>query len=1056
MKYLKRISALLTAVALIFSLVLPASAAETNITISTLEDFLSFSEQCTKDTWSYGITVELVSDIDLSGQDFTPIPIFQGVFHGNGYTISGISFDKKGSKVGLFRTLTSSASVADLTVEGTLSPQGSASSIGLLAGENYGTINRCCAKGTVNGQEDTGGIVGLNGEEGQISDCSSSVSLTGVINTGGISGRNLGLIEHCSNLGSINIQADQETPSCVGGITGLSRGTIRGCINEGAVGYRHVGYNMGGIAGLQSGEISDCANTAYVRGRKDIGGIVGQFEPSVKLTYGNSPFEQLSESLSSLLKSMELFSDQVNGMASRGINDAEDLNASLQSIKDRVQYAGSEGKEDFSVMSDSLFQYCTDMNANLNTLLESLSRFANDSNEDLENALIHANNLLESLDALLDIDNDLKSDISSFENTVAEIRFSLETANTHSQAMQKELRELKQYIDEVIQLISSGEFQEALKLPLPSLNPVGHIKSILSAFNEISELSSKLPEQWETIRDKAGQALNQSERDIENALDGLYNSAGSLLRSARDFSYSSGKSAGELSRSADLIQKLLKEYTDLLADKAQSAADDIGNRLSDINSILNDMTISAEADNEALYNTSQQVLNEFDNIRKAIAELGKEPELVVTDLSDQVDCGPGLVSGCNVSGLVEGDTNTGGIVGSVSTELSNDPEATFDPGDLELMSDVYAELRAVIRNCRFDGDVISKNECSGGIAGRCAAGSIIDCSARGTVSTDEDYCGGIAGRTNGKIIRCACLIDISGDSWLGGIAGLGNDISCCRAMVTCQSEGEYLGAIAGQAEGTLTGNRYLDEDLAGLDGVDCLDSAQGLGFEDFSLLEYIPEDFLTFSYRFVANGETVAEIPFSYGGDLDVSLIPQTPEQNGEYGQWPSFPTENLRRSMILEAQFIAPLSTLADREGIARFLVEGSFSPDASLSVQEEDPEKQKVNGADTVSAWSYDVSGSKSDSVTIRLRTDGAENPAAAILLNGTWEKADSVLDGNYLVFTAPAQGRVMLLDDSKPMVLVVGLTGAAAIFAAAFATVTYKKRTLPKGGEKSKATQ
>ena len=153
MKYLKRISALLTAVTLIFSLVLPASAAETNITISTLEDFLSFSEQCTKDTWSYGITVELVSDIDLSGQDFTPIPIFQGVFHGNGHTISGISFDKKGSKVGLFRTLTSSASVADLTVEGTLSPQGSASSIGLLAGENYGTINRCCAKGTVNGQE---------------------------------------------------------------------------------------------------------------------------------------------------------------------------------------------------------------------------------------------------------------------------------------------------------------------------------------------------------------------------------------------------------------------------------------------------------------------------------------------------------------------------------------------------------------------------------------------------------------------------------------------------------------------------------------------------------------------------------------------------------------------------------------------------------------------------------------------------------------------------------------------------------------------------------------
>lgn len=98
-----------------------------------------------------------------------------------------------------------------------------------------------------------------------------------------------------------------------------------------------------------------------------------------------------------------------------------------------------------------------------------------------------------------------------------------------------------------------------------------------------------------------------------------------------------------------------------------------------------------------------------------------------------------------MSGTVEGDSNVGGIVGTVSAELGDDPEATFDFGDMKLMSDVYATLRAVVRNCRFDGAVTVKNECGGGVAGRCEAGAILDCAARGTVETGGDYCGGIAG-----------------------------------------------------------------------------------------------------------------------------------------------------------------------------------------------------------------------------------------------------------------------------------------------------------------------
>lgn len=166
MKQIQRGAALLTVLALLCTLTLPAAAASDTVTIATVQDLIDFSKQCTRDTWSQGITVELTADLDLSGSDFTPVPIFQGTFHGNSHTISGFSFEKKGSKTGLFRTLTASAVVEDLTVEGDLAPQGSASQAGLLVGENYGTVSRCAAQGSVSGQEDIGGLVGLNGESG--------------------------------------------------------------------------------------------------------------------------------------------------------------------------------------------------------------------------------------------------------------------------------------------------------------------------------------------------------------------------------------------------------------------------------------------------------------------------------------------------------------------------------------------------------------------------------------------------------------------------------------------------------------------------------------------------------------------------------------------------------------------------------------------------------------------------------------------------------------------------------------------------------------------------
>ena len=1031
MKQIQRGAALLTVLALLCTLTLPAAAASDTVTIATVQDLIDFSKQCTRDTWSQGITVELTADLDLSGSDFTPVPIFQGTFHGNGHTISGFSFEKKGSKTGLFRTLTASAVVEDLTVEGDLAPQGSASQAGLLVGENYGTVSRCAAQGSVSGQEDIGGLVGLNGESGCIQSCTSAAAVTGVTNVGGITGQNLGAVENSSNTGEINTQADQETPTSVGGIAGLSRGTIRGCTNSGAVGYQHVGYNMGGIVGLQSGEISNCSNTAPIQGRKDVGGIAGQFEPNTSLTYGPSPSQQLTNSLSSLFDQLEHFTNQLNDMVSRGVDDAQAIHDSLSAIQDRTHAAGTEGRDDFKAMSDQLYQHTTAISGSLDSLRDDLDQFSEEAGDQFQEALDQTDTLLSKLEKLASqADSGLGKAIHALEDTISGIRDQLQIIRIHRQAMAEELDNVKQYVSDVARLIAAGQFEQALQLPFPSLDLTGHVQAIAGALKEIPRLAAKLPGQWSDIHDQTSQALGQTGQDIDRALNALYEALTALNEAGDHFSSDLQEDLDAVNQKADAIRDLLKTYTDTLGDKAQSALDDIDSELSAIQDRVDSMTQAAGADNDALHATSQAIFDDMEAVRQAISGLGKEPELTVTDLTDEIDQGPGLVKGCTASGTVQGDSNVGGIVGTVSTELGDDPEATFDLGDLKLMSDVYATLRAVVRDCRFDGDVTVKNECGGGVAGRCEAGAILDCAARGTVETGGDYCGGIAGRTKGKVIRCAALTDLTGQSWLGGVAGLGQDITDCRTMVRADSDGEYQGAIAGQAEGTLTGNRYLMEDLAGLDGVDYAQTAQGLDFDAFSQLDYIPADFLTFSYRFEVNGQTVAEIPFQYGDDLDTSLVPEAPKQGEEYGQWPQFPTQDLRRSMVLSVQFTTPTSTLADQDGVAQLLVEGTFSPDASLTVDQEELPDQKVEGYTSRSAWSYTVTGSQSDTITVRLRAEGVEKPAAAVYQDGRWQRVDSTLDGSYLVFQAPTQGQVLLLEEQQLPLLTVGLIGGGTI--------------------------
>ena len=373
MNYAKRGAALLLALVFCLGLLPPAGAEGDTITIHDASGLLKLAQSCTSDTWSQGVTVVLAADISLAGTGFSTIPVFRGTFDGAGHTISGFAWLDKGSKVGLFRTLGEGAVVKNLILDGVVAPGGSQSQVGILAGENHGTVEQVTVTGDVTGDEDVGALVGVNGSSGVVRSCTNRASVTGNTNSGGIAGRNEGMIQSCTNLGEVNTGGNDAATNS-GGIAGRNTGTVADCTNHAAVGYAHTGYNTGGIAGIQNGALLRCFNDGEILGRKDVGGIVGQFEPYVTLTYGEDPMERLDGALASLSTLMTQLSGQIHSSAGDAVDDISAIHGSLSAIQDVIHGTGSDFNTDTSAAADQVYDAVQTINGAMSGLLDEVDR----------------------------------------------------------------------------------------------------------------------------------------------------------------------------------------------------------------------------------------------------------------------------------------------------------------------------------------------------------------------------------------------------------------------------------------------------------------------------------------------------------------------------------------------------------------------------------------------------------------------------------------------------------------------------------------------------------
>lgn len=363
-------AALLAALMLLACLpVTQADAAGNTIHISSEAELRDLAASCALDTWSRDKNVVLDSDLTLADPSFLPIPTFGGSFDGQGHTIHNVSITDSLSPAGLFGVVQAGGSVRSLHVVGTVTPSGDGRSVGGIAGENNGAIEKCSFTGTVSGQVYVGGIAGHTGVSGSILACETRGAAIGGSMTGGITGYNEGLLADCTNSACINVEStdprlDLEdldltlTPDLsklgqanagasaadTGGIAGYSAGTLSDCVNHGAVGYQHIGYNTGGVAGRSCGQLLRCRNDGSIAGRKDVGGVVGQIEPYIQVDASPTYLSELNRQLYEL-KSL---TDQAANDAQDG---AGDVSGRLNDMNDYLKDALSDPQDPLAAIT---------------------------------------------------------------------------------------------------------------------------------------------------------------------------------------------------------------------------------------------------------------------------------------------------------------------------------------------------------------------------------------------------------------------------------------------------------------------------------------------------------------------------------------------------------------------------------------------------------------------------------------------------------------------------------------------------------------------------------
>ena len=408
--------------------------------IRSINDWKQLAKDCIVDSYSKGITVSLDNDL-LFEDNFVSIPYFNGTFNGNNHVLKGINLDSDESNVGIFRITGKDSLISDLNISFSVDSEGT--NVGFV-GYNQGKIESINVKGNVSAIDNVGIVVGYNSVNGSIINCTSNGKTYGKHYVGGIVGLNYGLIKNCTNnayinnevkddvvdINTISIESLTSTENVasvtdLGGIAGSNFGVLKDSYNYGTVGYEHVGYNVGGVCGSSSGYVYNSVNNANIFGRKEVGGIVGQFEPAMSLNFNEDYLQSMRRQINNVSSSVDSAVNEV-----KNINDTnyDGLNSMANSLKEASGSVDTLLKSGFTFNEESKKLERSDeyevaraaLSSSLSNVFSTMEGIADanmNSGTELNSSLKNVNSSLQSLsNTVVNFSDSITNDKFTFED----------------------------------------------------------------------------------------------------------------------------------------------------------------------------------------------------------------------------------------------------------------------------------------------------------------------------------------------------------------------------------------------------------------------------------------------------------------------------------------------------------------------------------------------------------------------------------------------------------------------------------------------------------------
>jgi len=1124
------------------------------IEISTAEDLRVFAKNCSLDTWSRNKYVTLKNDISLYEEDFLTIPTFGGVFDGQNHTISNYNMYAAQTQIGIFANVQKQGIIKNLNVTGRIIPSGSQSIVGGIAGENSGIIMSCSFKGIIESKDYVGGIVGINRLEGIISDCKSDGVIMGQHFTGGIAGENMGNIIRCTNKAEVNTKEQDTTMSLedididsylqifslnsndtntdsvskmddivdTGGIAGLSIGVIEYCSNNGTIGHERIGYNVGGIVGRQSGYVLRCSNKGEVLGRKDVGGIVGQAEPYVTVDFTQDIVYQLSENINKLHDIIAVTLNDVDGSSDTITNRLSIIQQFTNGALKDTDYLASSSVD----WMDGMVGSANEIIGRADYILQETAKQggvidqANSASSNMTTAGVQMANALSALDVYQYMTPQQQVEYQTYQNSLSEINkeyseYLSNATKAYTHYYLDYIRHQTSYTESdgvTVTNYWSGTTNETdLHTKIGGsidptdkydtsikgiINPVDKQKAIYNYYKDVEEwkhytggVESDFPatddaahQDQRTLDLKLQTAVSNSSQDIASDANTCANT---LYTEAHGSTYSNDvldyslKMANILN--SDNVRGQMTEDTKKSVDSAigyvNNASGDLSSAANQTKDIFNNITgrgsivlpslgADYKAHTTSLNNNLQGMSDNFGYLNQ---EMNNSTDTLVADLSavndqfnvimmlytDAIDgvldkdysntiednslevaevCTDATIASCENRGRVRGALNVSGIAGTMAIEYDYDLESDVTGIKDATLNTTYL-TKCVLRDNENKGLVQAEKSYVAGICGLQEMGTIYRCSNFEKItSTSGEYVGGIAGSSLSDIVKSYAKGILDGKSFVGGIAGLANNISDSYTWISIDNADDYFGAIAGDvsSEGRIRNNYFVSNELAGINRISYSLKAEPIEYEELLLVEGIPQEFKNVRVVFILNDEDADEESIrgeeyiSYGSELNPGTYPVVVPKEGYYVVWDETEAcvyNDIEITATYERNRTTLSSEILRENGQSAILVDGKFKIQDSFVAYLTPISDGKIE--DSIEYWELEIPDDGANTHQIRYAVpdkdaENIEDISVYYCDKGEWIQIDEVSTmGKYYIFDVPGNNvNIQIIDASKHM--------------------------------------